>query len=61
MQTAELIRKKRDGGELHVLETISPVVDKHSTGGVGDKVTLVMAPPVAVIPPESFIDDIIHP
>ncbi len=35
------------GEELHVRETISPVVDKHSTGGVGDKVTLAVAPLVA--------------
>src|SRR5438132_12993953 len=35
------------GKELHVRDTISPVVDKHSTGGVGDKVTLVIAPLVA--------------
>src|SRR5438128_11270283 len=35
------------GKELHVRDTISPVVDKHSTGGVGDKVTLVVAPLVA--------------
>src|SRR5216683_7331792 len=28
------------GQQLHVRDTISPVVDKHSTGGVGDKVTL---------------------
>jgi pyrimidine-nucleoside phosphorylase len=37
----------RSGEELHVRETISPVVDKHSTGGVGDKVTLAVAPLVA--------------
>jgi len=35
------------GQELHVRETVSPVVDKHSTGGVGDKVTLAVAPLVA--------------
>jgi pyrimidine-nucleoside phosphorylase len=32
------------GEELHVRNMISPVVDKHSTGGVGDKVTLAVAP-----------------
>ena len=37
----------RSGEELHVREMISPVVDKHSTGGVGDKVTLAVAPLVA--------------
>jgi pyrimidine-nucleoside phosphorylase len=35
------------GAQLHVAKTISPVVDKHSTGGVGDKVTLAVAPLVA--------------
>src|SRR5256886_15900954 len=37
----------RSGEELHVRDVISPVVDKHSTGGVGDKVTLAVAPLVA--------------
>lgn len=37
----------RSGEELHVREAITPVVDKHSTGGVGDKVTLAVAPLVA--------------
>src|SRR5437660_3384302 len=37
----------RSGEELHVLDIISPVIDKHSTGGVGDKVTLAVAPLVA--------------
>lgn len=37
----------RSGEELHVRESITPVVDKHSTGGVGDKVTLAVAPLVA--------------
>ncbi|EFH90520.1 thymidine phosphorylase [Ktedonobacter racemifer] len=32
------------GDELHVRDIVSPVIDKHSTGGVGDKVTLAVAP-----------------
>src|SRR5260370_29944750 len=34
----------RSGDELRVRERLSPVADKHSTGGVGDKVTLAAAP-----------------
>ncbi len=37
----------RSGQELRVRERLSPVADKHSTGGVGDKVTLAVAPLVA--------------
>src|SRR6202165_4450023 len=37
----------RSGEELHVRDIITPVIDKHSTGGVGDKVTLAVAPLVA--------------
>src|SRR2546421_2996737 len=37
----------RSGEELHVGDVILPVVDKHSTGGVGDKVTLAVTPLVA--------------
>lgn len=37
----------RSGQQLRVAEALSPVVDKHSTGGVGDKVTIAVAPLVA--------------
>ena len=35
------------GTELRVRDVVSPVADKHSTGGVGDKVTLAAAPLIA--------------
>ncbi|HEY7780361.1 MAG TPA: thymidine phosphorylase [Ktedonobacterales bacterium] len=37
----------RSGSELRVRDAVSPVADKHSTGGVGDKVTLAAAPLLA--------------
>jgi len=47
-ETSDLtLAMARSGEELHVRDTIYPVVDKHSTGGVGDKVTLAIAPLVA--------------
>src|SRR5947209_14322607 len=47
-ETGDLTRAvARSGEELHVRDTISPVVDQHGTGGVGDKVTLAVAPLVA--------------
>lgn len=35
------------GDQLHIRDLISPVIDKHSTGGVGDKVTIAVTPLVA--------------
>ena len=47
-ETSDLtLAMARSGAELHVRDIISPVIDKHSTGGVGDKVTLAVAPLVA--------------
>ncbi len=47
-ETSDLtLAMARSGEELHVRDVISPVIDKHSTGGVGDKVTLAVAPLVA--------------
>src|SRR5579883_1067891 len=47
-ETANLtLSMARSGEQLNVRRAITPVVDKHSTGGVGDKVTLAVAPLVA--------------
>ena len=47
-ETRELTRAMRCSGEEWRLAEVSPeAVDKHSTGGVGDKVSLILAPIVA--------------
>jgi pyrimidine-nucleoside phosphorylase len=47
-ETSDLtLAMAHSGEELHVRDIVFPVVDKHSTGGVGDKVTLAVAPLVA--------------
>ena len=47
-ETTTLTRAMRDSGDvLNWAELEGPVVDKHSTGGVGDKVSLMLAPLLA--------------
>ncbi|MEM9795468.1 MAG: thymidine phosphorylase [Pseudomonadota bacterium] len=44
---AALTRAMRDGGEVLDWDVQGPVIDKHSTGGVGDCVSLILAPALA--------------
>lgn len=47
VETALLTRAMADSGDTLLWDLPGPVVDKHSTGGVGDLVSLVLAPMVA--------------
>ena len=53
MTDAELLeftKKMRDSGDIIKFENLNKfLVDKHSTGGVGDKVTIVLAPIIAAL------------
>ena len=42
-----LTRAMRDSGQVLAWDLPGPVVDKHSTGGVGDSVSLILAPALA--------------
>lgn len=44
---ADLTRAMRDTGDVLTWDLPGPVIDKHSTGGVGDCVSLVLAPALA--------------
>ncbi len=46
-ETVHLTLAMRDSGDVLKWHLDGPVVDKHSTGGVGDKVSLVLAPILA--------------
>ena len=46
-ETVALTLAMRDSGEVLTWDLPGPVVDKHSTGGVGDNVSLMLAPMVA--------------
>ena len=46
-ETVDLTLSMRDSGDVLKWNLDAPVVDKHSTGGVGDKVSLVLGPILA--------------
>ena len=46
-ETTNLTLEMADSGDKLDLSDLGIVVDKHSTGGVGDKVTLILAPIIA--------------
>ena len=46
-ETTEMTLAMANSGDKLDLSDLGTVVDKHSTGGVGDKVTLILAPIIA--------------
>ncbi len=48
-ERAALTMAMRDSGDVMVWDLPGPVVDKHSTGGIGDCVSLLLAPALAAL------------
>ncbi len=48
-ETAALTRAMRDSGTVLAWDLPGPVIDKHSTGGLGDATSLVVAPVLAAL------------
>jgi thymidine phosphorylase len=46
-ETANLALAMRDSGQVLAWDLPGPVIDKHSTGGVGDMISLILAPVLA--------------
>lgn len=46
-ETAALTLNMRDSGDVLNWQLNGPIVDKHSSGGVGDKISLMLAPMIA--------------
>ena len=49
-ETTALTLSMANSGTVLSWEGLEPTIDKHSTGGIGDKVTLLFAPLVASYP-----------